>query len=399
MRTKILTFLLLGVFLLGSKKGYTQINIEELTGGLNSLRVAVPFLLIAPDSRAGAMGDVGAASSPDANSQHWNPAKYAFIDKEWGVSLSYTPWLRNLINDMDLTYLSSYYRFDDQQVVSGTLLYFSLGSITFTNEQGQTMQTHNANEFALDAAYSRKFSEKISGGIGFRYIRSDLTGGFAQQGQPAAKAGSSVAAHISTYYQTPLVVDTRDGELAFGLNISNMGTKLSYNDDATKDFIPINMRLGTRFSLDMDSYNTMSFMFDVNKLLVPTPPRYDDPTDSDRITSGMDPNVPVITGMLQSFYDAPFGMKEELRELSYAAGIEYLYSKQFAIRAGYFDEHSTKGNRKYFTIGAGVKYNVFQLDFAYLIPSAGQTNPLANTVRFTLAFEFEPTRPGQAPRR
>ncbi|PKP38295.1 MAG: hypothetical protein CVT98_05225 [Bacteroidetes bacterium HGW-Bacteroidetes-15] len=390
-------FLFLAIpFLLFSQNVNAQSDDElEFVGGLNALRVSVPFLMIAPDSRAASMGDVGAATSPDVNSQHWNPAKFAFIDNEWGVSFSYTPWLRNLINDMDLTYLTGYYRFDEQQVVSASLLYFSMGTIIFTDDRGTSLLDHNANEFALDLAYSRKFSDKIGGSIGFRYIRSDLTGGFSQQGQPAAKAGNSVAADISTYFQTPLTVDNKDAELAVGLNISNIGTKISYNDDPIKQFIPINMRLGTRFSIDIDSYNTMSIMVDGNKLLVPTPPRYDDPDDTNLITAGMDPDVPVITGMLQSFYDAPGGFQEELREVSVAAGIEYLYSGQFAVRAGYFDEHSTKGNRKYFTLGAGVKYNVFQLDFAYLIPRAGQANPLANTVRFTLAFEFEQSRPGR----
>ncbi len=390
---KFFLILLLPLLLINLKT-FAQFNPDvSLLGGLNALRVGVPFLLIAPDSRAGSMGDVGAASVPDVNSQHWNPAKYAFIENEWGIGLSYTPWLRNLINDIDLTYLSGFYRFDDQQVLSATLLYFSLGSITFTNDQGDYMQTHNANEFAIDAAYSRKFSDKISGGIAYRFIRSDLTGGFSQQGQPDAKAGNAWAADISTYYQTPIVVDDKDGEFALGLNISNIGSKISYNDDATKDFIPINMRLGGRFTLDLDPYNSMSVLIDANKLLVPTPPIYQRNDEGDLVIAfGMDPDVPVTTGMLQSFYDAPGGFKEELNEISIAAGFEYLYAKQFAIRAGYFDEHANKGNRKYFTLGAGVKYNIFQLDFAYLIPRAGQTNPLANTVRFTLGFEFEPTK-------
>lgn len=376
---------------------YGQIDIGELTGGLNALRVGVPFLIIAPDSRAGAMGDAGVASTPDVHSQHWNPAKYAFIDKQFGVSLSYTPWLRNLINDINLSYLAGYYRLDDQQVISGTLLYFSMGDITFTNETGQTMTTHNPNEFALDAAYSRKFSDKIGGSIAFRYIRSDLTGGFSQQGQASAKAGSSVASDVSVYYQTPISFDNKDHEMALGLNISNIGNKISYNDDATKDFIPINMRLGGRFTFNMDMYNSISLLIDGNKLLVPTPPLYD-PEDEGVIIAGMDPNVSVTEGIIQSFYDAPGGFKEEIHEFSIAAGVEYWYSKQFAIRAGYFDEHATKGNRKYFTIGAGLKYNVFNLDFAYLVPRAGQANPLANTVRFTLGFEFEPSRRGKTQR-
>lgn len=363
----------------------------SLLGGPNALKVAVPFLMIAPDSRAGSMGDVGAASEPDINSQHWNPSKYAFIENEWGLSLSYTPWLRNLINDINLTYLVGYYKLDEQQVISASLLYFSLGQINFTSEasQGETIITHNANEFAFDMTYSRKFSDKIGGSVGFKFIHSDLTGGFAQQSQSAAKAGQSYAAGISTYYQTPIEIDKKEGELAFGLFISNIGTKLSYNDDVTKDFIPTNLRLGGRFTINMDEYNQISLMADGNKLLVPTPPRYDDPDNINLITSGMDPDVSVITGMLQSFYDAPGGFKEELREISYGVGLEYSYSGQFAVRGGYFDEHMTKGNRKYFSIGAGVKYNVFKLDFAYLIPRAGQANPLANTVRFTLGFDFD----------
>lgn len=389
-------FLLVALaFLICSSHAFSQSDEElEYVGGLNALRVAVTFLMIAPDSRAASMGDVGVATPPDANSQHWNPAKYAFIEKDWGISYSYTPWLQNLIKDMDLNYLTGFYRFDDQQVVSATLLYFSMGTIIFTDDQGTRLLDHNANEFALDLAYSRKFSNKISGSIGFRYIRSDLTGGFAQQGQPVAKAGNSAAADISVYYQTPLVLDNKNSELAFGVNISNIGTKVSYNEDPFKQFIPINMRLGGRLSLDMDTYNTVSFMLDANKLLVPTPPIYS-ATDNNVILFGMEPDVPVMTGMLQSFYDAPGGFKEEVREVSLGGGLEYLYSKQFAIRAGYFHEHATKGNRKYFTLGAGVKYNVFNLDFAYLIPVAGQTNPLANTFRFSLSFEFDPQKPGQ----
>lgn len=389
--TALLFFLVIGKFL-----AFGQFNEDvSLTGGPNALRVAVPFLLIAPDSRAGALGDAGVASKPDINSQHWNPSKYAFAPEEWGVSLSYTPWLRNLINDINLTYLVGYYRFDDQQVLSSSLLYFSLGEIIFTREEDQgatPIKTHNANEFAFDVVYSRKFSEKISGGVGFKFIHSDLTGGFSQQNQATAKAGQSYAANISTYYQTPLEIDKRDAELAIGINISNIGTKLSYNDDATKDFIPTNLRIGSRLTMSIDDYNKLTFLVDGNKLLVPTPPRYDDPDDVQRITAGMNPDVSVVQGMFQSFYDAPGGFKEELRELSVAVGMEYLYAGQFAIRGGYFDEHSTKGNRKYFTLGAGVKYNVFQLDFAYLVPRAGQANPLANTVRFTLGFEFDSSR-------
>lgn len=389
---RLFTLLLISLVVIPTVWAQTDEDLD-FVGGLNALSVAVPFLMIAPDSRAASMGDVGAATLPDANSQHWNPAKYAFIEKDWGVAYSYTPWLQNLIKDMDLNYLVGYYRFDDQQVVSASLLYFSMGTIIFTDEQGTRLLDHNANEFSLDMAYSRKFSEKIGGSIAFRYIRSDLTGGFAQQGQPVAKAGNSFAADISTYYQTPLQIDDKKGEFAIGLNVSNIGAKISYNEDPIKQFIPTNLKLGARFSVDVDMYNKVSFMLDGNKLLVPTPPIYDT-DDTDVILMGMDPNVPMLTGVFQSFYDAPGGFQEELREVSLAGGLEYLYAGQFAIRAGYFNEHTTKGNRKYFTLGAGIKYNVFNLDFAYLIPTAGLSNPLANTFRFTLSFEFEPMRPG-----
>lgn len=336
------------------------------------------------------MGDAGAATTPDGNSQHWNPSKLAFIQKEWGVAFSYTPWLRNLVNDINLTYLSGYYRLDKEQVISSSLLYFSLGEINFTNSTGAPLNTHNPNEFSFDVAYSRKFADLVSGGIAFRYIRSDLTGGTSQQDQPTAKAGSAFAADISMYYQQPLFIEGKTAEAAIGVNISNIGSKISYNDDATKDFIPINMRMGGRFTINVDQYNSMSFVLDANKLLVPTPPVYDKNTG--QIVMGMDPDVSIAQGMLQSFYDAPGGSKEELKEIYYAAGFEYWYAKQFAIRAGYFHEDQTKGNRKYFTLGAGLKYNIFNIDFAYLVPQAGFNSPMANTVRFTLSFDFEPAR-------
>ncbi len=393
LNTKIVSILItIFIFInINTTKGQFSDTVS-LTGALNALRVAVPFLTIAPDSRAGAMGDAGVASTPDANSLHWNPSKLAFIQKEWGVAFSYTPWLRNLVNDINLTYLTGYKRLDKEQVISGSLLYFSMGDITFTKAGANgpvEVMHHNPNEFTFDIAYSRMFADLISGGIAFRYIRSDLTGGYSQQDQPAAKAGSAFAADISMYYQQPLFIEGKTAEAALGINISNIGSKISYNDEATKDFIPINMRLGGRFTINIDQYNSTSFLLDANKLLVPTPPVYD---KNGVIVKGMDPDVSIAQGMLQSFYDAPGGSKEELKEIYYAAGIEYWYAKQFAIRAGYFHEDQTKGNRKYFTLGAGLKYNIFNIDFAYLIPQAGFNSPMANTVRFTLSFDFEPAR-------
>ncbi len=388
-------FAILGLLLISNvSKGQFDDDVS-LTGGLNALKVAVPFLTIAPDSRAGAMGDVGVATQPDGYSQHWNPAKYPFIDKKWGVAFSYTPWLRNLVNDINLSYLSGYYKLDENQTISGSLLYFSMGEITFrsNNAEDPPIKFFNPNEFSLDFGYSRKFSDYISGALAFRYIRSDLTGGYSQPGQAAAKAGTAFAADVAMYYQHPVRLSDKNGEMAFGLNISNIGSKLSYtDDDDNKNFIPINMRLGGRLTMNIDQYNSFSVMLDANKLLVPTPPVYGTVGGQNVIVAGMDPNVPIVQGMIQSFYDAPNGMEEELQEISYSAGVEYWYAKQFAIRGGYFYEHENKGNRKYFTLGAGLKYNIFNIDFAYLIPTGGFNSPMANTVRFSLSFDFEPVR-------
>lgn len=368
---------------------------EKLIGSENTLKYSVPFLTIAPDSRGGAMGDAGVATSPDVNSLHWNPAKYGFIDKDMGLSVSYTPWLKNLVDDIHLAYLTGYKRLDRQQVISGSLLYFSLGNIIFRNEFGDYEGQHTPNEFAIDAAYSRRFSDRFSGGIAFRYIRSDITGG-AYIGGSESKAGNSVAADVSMYYHNPgIQVQDKDMDFSFGLNIRNIGSKISYTT-VKKNFIPTTLKLGTAFNFHLDEYNSLMFTTDLNKLLVPTPPAYrvdslgDPVTDEngDRIIlSGMDPQVSVPQGMMQSFYDAPGGFKEELHEIKYSIGLEYWYQDVFAVRSGYFHEHQTKGNRKYFTVGMGVKLNVFQADFAYLIPRH-QNHPLANTVRFTLVLDF-----------
>lgn len=386
--------IVLASFIAVCGSSYGQVDVEELSGGLNALKVAVPFLTIAPDSRAGAMGDVGVATQPDGYSQHWNPAKYPFTDKQWGIAFSYTPWLRNLVNDINLSYLTGYYKIDDMQTISSSLLYFAMGEVQFTSETSpDPLIKYNPNELAIDLAYSRRFSDYISGALAFRYIRSDLTGGYSQQSQPNSKAGTAFAADIAMYYQRPVRLSDKNGEMAFGLNISNIGSKLSYtDDDDNKNFIPINMRLGGRLSVDIDQYNSFTVALDASKLLVPTPPVYGIEGGENVIIAGKDPNVPIVQGMLQSFNDAPNGMKEEFQEISYSGGIEYWYAKQFAIRGGYFYEHENKGNRKYFTLGAGLKYNIFNIDFAYLIPTGGFNSPMANTVRFSLSFDFTPAR-------
>ncbi len=385
MKLKSIIFLSLVIIMalpMNSKAQYS-------TDIINTIHSAVPFLTIAPDSRAGAMGDVGVGTSPDMNSQHWNPAKYVFMDGEGGTSISYTPWLRALINDINLAYISGYKKFGDKQAVSASLRYFSLGNIVFTNIYGHTQGAFNPNEFAFDVAYSRLFSDNFSGAMAFRYIRSDLLGNSSQVED--AKPGTSVAADLAFFYTNDIDLGDKDGILSFGSNISNMGRKISYTENQDAAFIPTNLRLGGSLLVEIDDYNSFTFAMDVNKLLIPTPPVL---TDSAVIGWGFDPNVSVPMGMIQSFYDAPGGFKEELHEIMIGGGVEYWYRDQFAVRGGYFHEHNTKGNRKYFTFGIGLKLNVFELDFAYLVPIVA-TNPLANTLRFTLGFDFEDFRNNQ----
>ncbi len=367
---------------------------------LNTITTAVPFLQIAPDARSGGMGEAGVSSTPDANSMHWNPAKYSYIENEMGFSLSYSPWLRALVSDINLAYLTGYKKLGNNQVVSGSLLYFSLGDITFTDIQGATIGNYRPNEFAISGSYSRMLTKNLSGAVTARFIHSNLTQG-QSVGGASTKPGNSIAADIAIYSRHDVEFPNMEGFFAWGLNISNIGAKISYSDDNTqRDFIPTNLRVGPSLTLDIDEYNRLSFMVDINKLLIPTPPIYAtdsltgqpiyDDNGNQLIFKGKDPNVSVPVGMFQSFFDAPGGFNEEIRELSFAVGVEYWYDKQFAIRGGYFHEDRTKGNRKFFTLGAGLRYNVFGLDFAYLIPTGGQAkNPLENTLRFTLHFDFE----------
>jgi hypothetical protein len=359
----------------------------QSSGELNAIQTVVPFLTIAPDSRAGGMGDAGVATSPDVYSMHWNPAKFAFIQGKGGVGLSYTPWLRNLVPDINIAYLSGYKRIDAKQVVSASLIYSSLGDVPFTDDFGNLERVFKPNEFSLDAAYSRLFSEHFSGGVAFRFIYSNLTGG-SYSGGAATKAGISFAADISGYYQKDINLFSKNGLLGFGLNISNIGTKMSYSDAPAADFIPMNMRLGSAGSIYLDPHNKLTLTIDLNKFLVPTPPIYDNGV----IIHGKDPNISVPLAMIQSFYDAPGGFKEEMHEISCATGVEYWYNEQFAVRGGFFHQNQTKGPGKYFTLGAGFKLNIFCLDFSYLIPTT-QNNPLARTLRFSLAFDFNNPKP------
>jgi hypothetical protein len=363
-----------------------EIDYSELTGGLNTITTSVPFLLISPDSKAGAMGDVGVATTPDANSMHWNPAKYAFVDDDMGFSMSYVPWLRALVPDINLSYLAGYRKLNDNEAIGMELRYFSLGDITFTNITGDVVGQYKPSEFALGTAYSRKLSDNFSLAIAGRYIYSNLTGGQSAGGIPTV-AGQSIAADIAGYYTKPIRISGKDLDLAIGGNISNIGSKIAYTETSIRDFIPINLRLGTALGADFDDYNKMSFAFDINKLLVPTPPIVAD----GEIKLGKSPDVGVVSGIFQSFGDAPGGFSEEMREINYSVGTEYWYADQFAIRAGYFFEHYTKGDRKFFTFGSGVKYSTFILDFSYLVNAnsdAGVTSPLANTMRFSMIWNF-----------
>lgn len=380
--------LLLTVFLLVGllvQQAYAQ---KSTTSGANTITSGVPFLTISPDSRAGAMGDAGAATSPDVASQHWNPAKYAFAESEMGVALAYTPWLRALVNDINLSYLVGYKRLDENQTMSASLRYFTLGDIQFMSEYGDVMGQQKPNEFAVDFGYTRLLTDNFSGAVVLRYIRSDLTGGQIINGV-GSHAGNAYAADVAFYYQNEFSVNRRKSVFSSGIDISNIGSKISYTDGTTKDFIPTNLRLGVAYKTEMDQYNTITFTIDANKLLVPTPSK-----DSLKGANGV--YVPIgygtdkspIAGIFSSFTDAPGGMKEEFKEINFSLGTEYVYNKQFALRAGYFYEDVTKGNRKFFTAGAGLKMNVFALDFSYLIPVA-QNHPLANTLRFTLSFDFD----------
>lgn len=387
---KTLIAILLATF---ASTGFAQLNnindnVDRLTGkvldGNRIISTGVPLLLIAPDSRGGAMGDVGAASRPDANSIHWNAAKLSFMEKRAGISFTYTPWLREIVSDIKLMYLSGYYRLDERNTLGASLTYFSLGSIDFFDEGGLQTGTYKPNEFAFDVAYSMKLSENLSMSLTGRYIRSDLTQG-QNVGTTSTHAANAGAADLGLYYQNKIDLEM-PSQYAFGVQISNLGSKISYSDNMESSFLPANLRIGGRYSMDFDQFNNLSVMADFNKLLVPTPPVYD---NEGNIFAGKDPNVGVLQGAIQSFYDAPNGLKEELQEISMSLGLEYWYNKILAVRAGYFYEAKNKGARKYLTLGAGLRYNVMGLDISYLISTSSlNNNPLKNTLRVSLSFDL-----------
>jgi hypothetical protein len=352
----------------------------------NPISTAVPFLTITPDSRHGAMGDVGVATSPDANSQYLNPAKYAFSEDKFGFSLSYTPWLRQLVNDINLAYLAGYYRLNNNEVIASSLRFFSMGDITLRGQDQMTIGTVSPSEFAFDVSYSRRLSDKFSGGVALRYIRSDLSGGI---GTETYTAGNAFSTDVSFYYINKWGGTGESKSISAGINFSNIGSKISYDDGANKEFLPANMRLGTTYTTELDDYNSLSLSLDLNKLLVPTPITKWDTLDGGVIVlPDNTSNKSLVSSIFGSFSDAPGGLKEELQEFTISTGAEYWYNKQFALRAGYFHEAQNKGNRKFFTAGVGVKMNIASIDFSYVIP-VQRNNPLANTIRFTLLFNVD----------
>ncbi len=359
--------------------------IAQQTDPINVVTTAVPFLRISPDARAGGMGDLGIATSADANSAFWNLAKTPFNTNKGGMSITYTPWLKGLdINDVYLASLSGYYKIDEFQAISGSLRYFSLGNIQFTDNNGTELGQYRPREFAVDAGYSRKLSDKLGLGITLRYINSSLASGDPNNSGTIYKPGTSVAADLSLFHNGA----AEDGSgLNYGVTLSNLGAKISYTNDATqKDYIPANLGLGVAYTSVIDKDSKLTFGLDVHKLLVPTPPALGDSAGLVKYR-----NQGVVSSWFSSFGDAPGGFSEELKEFQFSLGGEFWYQNQFAFRAGYFYENPNKGNRQYFTLGAGLKYEMFGLNFSYLLPSGNgvNRNPLSNTLRFSLVFDFD----------
>ncbi len=360
--------------------GFTSLH-AQTARRINVVTTAVPFLRISPDARAGGMGDLSLATTPDASSPYFNLGKVPFNELNTGLNLTYTPWLKRLVNDVYLASLSGYHKLDENQSISAALRYFSLGSIQFTDNFGNPLQTFNPREFGIDVGYSRKLGERTGFGVGLKYIYSNLAGGSV--GGNTYKAGTTVAGDIGIYHNNQNEVGQG---WAFGASLSNLGGKISYTDNADqRDFIPANLGIGTTYTSVLDESNRVMFGIDINKLLVPTPPAMG---DSAGLVAYRQKSV--VSSWFSSFGDAPGGFSEELKEFQVSAGAEYVYANQFALRAGYFYENKTKGNRRYFTTGVGVKYNVFGLNFSYLIPTGSgiNQNPLANTLRFSLVFDL-----------
>lgn len=377
-RQRLLLTIMSAVFSLG-------MFAQEKTDIFNPEKNSVTSQTIAPDARAAGMGDVGAATDPDVNSQYWNPAKYPFCISRAGVALNYTPWLRQLVNDMDLAYLAGYYRIGDYSAVSASLRYFSLGAVSTTGEaDGMTISPY---EMSIDVAYSLMLSEKFSIAAAVRWIYSDLTYDYTDDTSP----GSAFAADIALYYQNYIMIGQRECQLGLGLNISNIGSKITFGGSDNSEFIPTNMRLGASLMVPIDEYNRFTIAADANKLLIPTYPLQEDGEATEDYQQRVQKDyydVSSIAGIFKSFGDAPGGFKEELQEIRWSVGAEYVYNDKFSLRAGYHHESENKGNRKYFTFGAGFRMSAFSLDCGYVWATA-KSNPLDQTLRFTLSFDMD----------
>ena len=371
--------------LIGSNIGWSQkTEFNPITTGVTSLNIA-------PDARGASMGDIGAATDPDVNSQYWNASKYAFAYSSAGVSLSYTPWLRKLVNDIALLNLAGYWKFgsEDNQAISASLRYFTLGEIATTDNEGNALSSVNPYEMSFDVGYSRKLSEKFSMGVVLRYIYSNLGYSDAASGEMLSGA-SAFAADISGYYTTYPIIGRNECQWSFGFNISNIGSKVSYDGGNSPAFLPTNLKLGTTFVFPLADYHNLALSVDLNKLLVPAKPRRDDYEDNVTYEEALQDwnDMSPISGIFNSFSDAPGGFGEELKEINFSIGAEYNYNQQFFLRGGYYYENAMKGNRKYFGLGAGFALNVIRLDAAYMIATA-QSSPLDQTLRFTLSFDMD----------
>ncbi len=395
MMLKKLQLSLMALLAVPSLSIYAQTSLDGRENTYNTITTAVPFMRISPDARSGAMGDVGIALSPDANAQFWNVSKLAMSEKEAGASITYTPWLKDLVPDIFLAYLSGYVKFGEEdnknQAISASLRYFSLGDINFTDMNAQSLGTGKPREFAFDIGYSRKLSENLSMGISGKFINSNIINGAANTGGQAFKPGNAFAVDFGMFYTTLIRANDETGEesrLNLGLALTNLGSKISYTNDR-KDFIPTNLGIGAAYIYSIDEFNKLTFALDLNKLLVPSPQLTTDSLGN--IIQTYPYNKSVMSGVFGSFGDAPGGMSEEAKEVMMSFGAEYAYQNQFFARAGYFYENKLKGDRRFLTIGAGLKYSFMGINFAYLVPSGSgiNRNPLSNTLRFSLLFDFD----------
>lgn len=370
---------------------FISLSVHAEDDPINPIITAVPSLSIAPDARGGGLGDVGAATLPDLYSQHWNPSKIAFLQTKAGLGISYTPWLDKLVKDIALIYATGFYKFgtDDDQAVSASIRYFSIGDVNETDLSGNFLSTVSPYEMAFDIGYSRKLTRTFSGGVALRYIRTD----YSSTTDNSTSAGTAWAADVSGYNESYVMIGQAESLLGLGFNISNIGTKISMDKGNTNHFIPTNMRLGASLTYPLDDYNTLAVSGDLNKLLVPSRPVQREGESNDEFSRRLEEvkETNSFTGILRSFSDSPYGFKGELEEISWSLGAEYAYNNQFLLRAGYYHESEKQGNRKYFTFGAGFKLSVFNLDASYLVSTA-QSNPLDQTLRFSIGFDMDGLR-------